>query len=537
MQSTENLLSRIEDLENRLAESEQLIEAIKAGEVDAFALNKNNQREVFTLHSGDYAYRVLVENFSEGALNLSEEGLIVYTNTSFHEMLRLTYEKIIGKNIFQYIHPDSKETFNELFRKGLAGQSKGEINLISGKTIYPVFVSLTSLYPTLPTVGMIVTDLTEKKAQEKFLKLSEEKFIKLFAASPLGLVLSEIPSGKIVDANEVYFETIGYSREECIGKTSQDLKLVDNKVRQKILAPLLKNGFIKNVEVEITNKNGEQIPVLNSIEKITIGGKEYFLAAIVDITGRRNNERKIEEKNAALQRMNKELEAFTYISSHDLQEPLRKIQTFAGRIIEKEKDNLSETGKEYLRRMQDTALRMKALLEDLLNFSRLVTNERNFEITDLNKIIEEVKSELKEVIEIKNATIRATGLCKVNVIPFQFRQVLYNLISNALKFSKPGEPPLITIKSAIAKGRELSKDLFPEKEYCHVSVSDNGIGFEKHFSEKIFEVFQKLHGKDEYPGTGIGLAIVKKIAENHHGSINADSELGKGATFNMYFPS
>src|SRR5436190_5260506 len=165
--STTNLLSEIEELRSRLDEAEQFIEALKAGEVDAFAINKNNKSEIFTLESGDYAYRILVENFSEGALNISEDGLIVYTNTYFYELVNLPYEKVICTSVFDFIHPGSKETFRELFKKGLAGQSKGEINLAIGKKIIPVYVSLTSLYPRLQTVGMIITDLTEKKEKEK----------------------------------------------------------------------------------------------------------------------------------------------------------------------------------------------------------------------------------------------------------------------------------------------------------------------------------------------------------------------------------
>ena len=167
---TESLLSRIEELEFRLAESEQLIDAIKAGEVDAFAFRKNQSHEIYTLHSGDYAYRILVENINEGALNLSEDGLIVYTNTYFCDLLHVPYDKIIGNSIFNFIHPSSEKLFKELFEKGLTGKSNGEIILSIGATNIPSYVSLTSLYPTLSTVGMIVTDLTEKKRQELLLK-------------------------------------------------------------------------------------------------------------------------------------------------------------------------------------------------------------------------------------------------------------------------------------------------------------------------------------------------------------------------------
>jgi signal transduction histidine kinase len=230
-----------------------------------------------------------------------------------------------------------------------------------------------------------------------------------------------------------------------------------------------------------------------------------------------------------------------------LQEPLRKIQTFVSIILQNENEKLSENGKYNLQRMQLAAGRMQQLIDDLLSFSRISTTELKFEKTNLNLIVEEVKADLKEVIQEKKATIEATELGTVDIIAFQFRQLLYNLISNALKFSKPDVPSLIVLRGTIEKGAKLTSEnphltdnrsrLSPEKNYCHISVKDNGIGFEPHFSERIFGVFQKLHGKEVYGGTGIGLAIVKKIAENHNGIITATSELGKGATFDIYFPT
>ena len=171
----EDLRSRIEELEIRLEEAEQLIEAIKAGEVDAFAVQHDDQPKIFTLQSGDFAYRILIENFSEGAVNLTEDGLIVYSNSYFHEMLGLTYEKVVANSIYSFIHPDSKDLFHALFTKSFGGQSKGEINLLAGTHTIPVYISLTSLYPNLPTVGMIVSDLTEKKQHE--IQLAEKKQI------------------------------------------------------------------------------------------------------------------------------------------------------------------------------------------------------------------------------------------------------------------------------------------------------------------------------------------------------------------------
>lgn len=249
-------------------------------------------------------------------------------------------------------------------------------------------------------------------------------------------------------------------------------------------------------------------------------------------------------KNEELGKMNKELESFAYISSHDLQEPLRKIQTFSARILKKENQNLSENGKDYFERMQSAAKRMQALIDDLLAYSRTNTTERKFEKTDLNQIVEDVKNELREVIEEKQAIIDTHEMCEVHIIPFQFHQLLHNLFSNALKFSKSGIPPRIFVKSIIATGNELQNTnpalpagkLLPQERYCHISVADNGIGFEPEFSDKIFEIFQRLHAKEVFPGTGIGLAIVKKIVENHHGYIMATGQVGQGATFDIYLP-
>jgi signal transduction histidine kinase len=244
-----------------------------------------------------------------------------------------------------------------------------------------------------------------------------------------------------------------------------------------------------------------------------------------------------EKRAAELTIANKELLAFTYISGHDLQEPLRKIQTLVSIILEDENKNLSEDGKFNFQRVQLSAGRMQQLIDDLLAFSRISTTELKFEKIALKFIIEQVKSELKDTIQEKHAIIDASELGSANVIAFQFRQLMYNLVSNALKFSIPGVPSEILIKSSIVPGSKLNNEkLSTEKNYFHITVKDNGIGFEPRFSERIFGVFQKLHGKEVYAGTGIGLAIVKKIVDNHNGIIAATSELNMGATFDIYIP-
>ncbi len=256
--------------------------------------------------------------------------------------------------------------------------------------------------------------------------------------------------------------------------------------------------------------------------------------------------------NDELVKMIKELESFTYVASHDLQEPLRKIQTFANRLLNKETEHLSETGKDYFARMQKAAMRMQQLITDLLAFSRISTSDRKFEKTNLNLIVDDVKNDFNEIIEEKKATLEASGLGDVSTIKFQFRQVMQNLIGNALKFSTPGRAPHITIKSENVAGAKLNRvqadllsdqtglplnKLDPEIIYCHITVSDNGIGFEPKYKSQIFELFQRLHGKEAFAGTGIGLSIVKKIVENHKGFVTASSELDKGSTFHVYLPA
>ncbi|GAB2515764.1 sensor histidine kinase [Spirosoma aerophilum] len=245
----------------------------------------------------------------------------------------------------------------------------------------------------------------------------------------------------------------------------------------------------------------------------------------------------LEGKNKELAYMNKELESFTYISSHDLQEPLRKIQTFAGRILDQENQQLTDKSQNYLLRLQQAAARMQQLIQDLLAFSRVNTGERKFEPTDLNVLIDEVVDELQETIQEKHATLIINKLDTLNIIVFQFRQLIQNLLVNALKFSTPARPPVITISSYIIKGdKAINARLLTGKNYCHITVADNGIGFDPQYSERIFDVFQRLHSKEQYNGTGIGLAIAKKIVENHNGLITATGKLTEGACFDMYIP-
>ena len=241
----------------------------------------------------------------------------------------------------------------------------------------------------------------------------------------------------------------------------------------------------------------------------------------------------LELRNRELLKQNQELESFAYVAGHDLQEPLRKIQIFSNRILEMEKENFSVVTKDHFNRILSATSRMQKLIDVLINYSRTGTDEKIFAKQDLNLLLAEVEQNLQDAIQEKNATLHVADLPSLSVIPHQFVQLLENLISNSLKYSKEGVPPLIDLDAELVEIPNLNNA--PEKYWC-LKLSDNGIGFEEKYTEKIFELFQRLHGKHEYEGTGIGLAICRKIVQNHNGFIRAESTPNEGAIFKIYIP-
>jgi signal transduction histidine kinase len=269
---------------------------------------------------------------------------------------------------------------------------------------------------------------------------------------------------------------------------------------------------------------------LNAVEQLEVSEDNL-------LKEREERTKMLEQKNLELQRINIELESFAYIASHDLQEPLRKIETFSNFILDKDFENLSNIGQQYFQRMLKSVKRMQTLIRDLIRYTQVKVHEQVFENTPLCEIVEEVKQSYNEELQQKKAVIEMHEMCNAFIIPFQFNQLLQNLIGNSVKFTKAGEQTVIQISSVIKKGLQLNeKSLLPEKRYCHITIADNGIGFDPLHKDKIFEVFQRLNGREEYDGTGIGLSIVKKIVDNHKGLITANGELNKGARFDIYLP-
>jgi light-regulated signal transduction histidine kinase (bacteriophytochrome) len=239
-----------------------------------------------------------------------------------------------------------------------------------------------------------------------------------------------------------------------------------------------------------------------------------------------------------LKATNEELDRFAYVASHDLQEPLRKIMIFGDRLANKYNEVLDDDAKEYLERMRKASERMQLLINNILDFSKFSAASQSFEQTSLNRLIEEVLSDLEIEIERKKAIITVDELPSLCVIPGQFRQLIQNLLSNSLKFSKRDVIPQINLTSETVKGEELAGNpgINVNDDYCRIHVEDNGIGFDEEYAERIFVIFQRLHSNHLFEGTGIGLSICKKIVEKHNGLISATSTLDKGSIFSIVLP-
>lgn len=236
-----------------------------------------------------------------------------------------------------------------------------------------------------------------------------------------------------------------------------------------------------------------------------------------------------------LSRSNRELEDFAFVASHDLQEPLRKIQAFGDRLEASFSQNLGEQGLDYMKRMRNAAQRMSHLINDLLDFSRINTRGRDFTTTDLTDIINCALDDLEIAVQESNAEINVGNLPVIQADSSQLSQLFLNLLSNSLKFRVPDITPVITITAAVHQPNIMQQAICPD--WYVITLTDNGIGFAKEYSEKIFTPFQRLHGRSEYKGTGIGLAVCRRIVERHRGVIYASGEPGVGATFTLILPA
>lgn len=404
----------------------------------------------------------------------------------------------------------------------------------------------------------VVGALEQKRQAEKGLKenlktLEKEVTEKQFAQRTIQNILDHSldgimafssvrnQAGEIIDfewmlANFISTQTLGGGNHALVGE-----RLIGSGIDSynselfKIYKQVVTTGVAQQFEREFIVK-GETVWYYMAAVKLDDG----LIVTYTDVTGKRVAEDQLKLYADELKRSNQDLEQFAYVASHDLQEPLRKIRAFGDRLAARYEDKLDEVGTEYITRMQQASARMQKLIEDLLSFSRISSEHEQFTRVDPTTVVNEVVDDIEGQILREKANVGVKPIPKIKADRGQIRRLFQNLISNAIKFHKPGALPVVEIFGNIVSAAEAEKEFgfqVTENSYVRIVVKDNGIGFDEKYADKIFNIFQRLQGRAEYEGTGIGLAICRKIMMNHRGYIRAKSVINQGSEFILIFPN
>ncbi len=591
--ANEELLSSSEEAQSLNEELETSKEELQSTNEELIVVNQEliNLNEHVT-EEKEYA-EAIIATIREPLLVLDKTLRVKTANHSYYKAFSVKETEVEGKLIYEL---DNQRWNIPALRKLLETilPEKSVLNdfeitqtfsTISERVMLLNAREITKAHSEEKLILLAIKDVTDRKNHERQVQELLHRFQSMVAQAPVSICIIRKEGYYVELANDAYLQLLNRGREFINKPLFESIPELIPQGFKELLDEVIRTGvpfYANEMEVPFTRKDRTEIGFfsfcyqpLHEQDGSTSGVIAVGYEVTEQVIAKRKNledqairsaelEEKVKERTSALKTLNEilkqeneekekretelvianqELESFTYVASHDLQEPLRKIQTFAKMIEEKEGATLSETGKDYFHRMSNAANRMQVLIDDLLSYSRNNTKVHKFENADLNKIVQEVITDFKETIEKRQVTLESGDLGTANIIPFQFRQLIQNLLGNALKFSSSKRSPHIIIKSERLKGSNIPNKtgfvqgkILSETMYHHISVADNGIGFEPKFEKKIFDLFQRLHGKEVYAGTGIGLAIVKKIVENHNGIITAKGEPDKGATFEVYLP-
>ncbi|MGB9979589.1 PAS domain S-box protein [Methanobacterium sp.] len=370
----------------------------------------------------------------------------------------------------------------------------------------------------------------ELKSANMSLKINEKKFRELFDKANDMITLVELNEdgtyGKFIEVNDITSRKLGYSKKELLNMTLYDITAPECLLDVQKNNEELKNKMHTRFEVVHLTKDGKRIYIENNDHLFEMRGKKVVLAIARDVSLRKSMENEMNELIKELERSNEELQRFAYITSHDLQEPLRTIASFTQLLERRYKGKFDKDADEFMDFIVDAATRMRKMIQDLLEYSRVTTKGGEFKEFNSECVLKQVLDSLKTIIDENNAKITYDSLPIIFADEAQIGRVFQNLISNAIKYKKTDEPPKIHISS-------IKDD--KNNEYIF-SISDNGIGIEEQYFDRIFAIFQRLHTREEHEGTGIGLSVVKRIVERHEGRIWVESEHNNGSTFYFSIP-
>ena len=484
-------------------------------------------------------YRLLIDSIKDYAIYmLDADGRISTWNAGAQRMKGYIAAEIIGQHFSLLFIPEDQEKEKpqkELRSALLKGRYEEEgWRMRKDGTRFWANIILTPVYDeSKKHIGFakVTRDLTEKRRNEELYLLLVNQ-VKEYA------IFMMDTSGTILTWNEGAERIKGYTAHDIIGRHFSTFYSADDKADDKPakeLAIAVRTGKYEEEGWRI-KKDGSRFWASVTISPIYTDKHIGFAKVTRDLTRRKEMEQ-LTRANLILEATNKELERFAVTASHDLKEPLRKIMTFSSRVLDDETNPLHEKHREYLGKIAASSMRMNTMIEDILNYSTL-SQKQHFQKSSLATILNDTLEVLEDVIEEKKAAVRHKDLPEAIVIPTQMGRLFQNLISNSLKFSRKEETPLITVSSVFLDKENVNVEgIWPAEQYLQMQFKDNGIGFEQQYAERIFNLFDRLHGKSAYEGTGVGLAICRKIAENHGGTITAQSSPGEGAQFTIIIPA
>ncbi|MFZ2098028.1 MAG: PAS domain S-box protein [Anaerolineales bacterium] len=370
--------------------------------------------------------------------------------------------------------------------------------------------------------SQVTTFIDRKLAQQRIADALEFNNT-LINSSSVGISAYNV-SGQCILANKAIASILGATRSQILGQNYKHIKSWKKSGLLEVAREAAASGKETRREIHTKSEFGREIWLDCQFTPFVSNGEPHLLRIVEDISNAKQDEIALQAYAIKLEQSNRDLQEFAYVASHDLQEPLRKVLAFSDLIINEYGDAVDETGRDYLNRMQGASQRMQTLITDLLNFSRVETRARPFIEVDLNTVAQEVVSDLENSIERTQGRVEIGKLPTIEVDPTQMHQLLQNLIGNGLKFRHEGCSPLVKVSAKI------------NGDTCQISVEDNGIGFNIQYLDRIFKPFERLHSREEYEGSGMGLAICRRIVERHGGSITATSTPGEESTFIVTLP-